>query len=433
MAEETVWPAEASWISGGDLGHACGLMLLVSNAWIHRRVETIDLLSTELARRQISVDFTVPEMFVEPLTLPNGRFLAPLGTLAKAPLRNFDLRDEGGKALPLVGAAQNSAVATSALLGAVNDALTDAGLGPASQRLTADLTRIAAAPADEAAAALNCLLGAAEGGDAEAIAVFDDPLAETLLSLLSANFVLLAMLDHLDQRRILKYGYDEPLSDQRPFILRLQQGLGLVPLSFEVDAPAASASLSYHAEIVIPEELRLSWAVLVDADTGRALGPGDADADRGAIHASDVSLLAQPQLLIALGAERPGFLTVAVCVSVVTSAALWVGAVVLPPDPNSAGPSITILLAVSALFAGAVVRSGEHRLVSALFAPARFMLAVVALAGLASAAVLALKAPAHTIDTFWTWSAIITAVLAVLLVVAWWSARGRRVHPPDSD
>lgn len=65
--------------------------------WINRRVETIEVLSHEQTRRQVSVDFTLSSDQRDALTTGEG-VLVPISALAKRRRRNFDLRDEAGHA-----------------------------------------------------------------------------------------------------------------------------------------------------------------------------------------------------------------------------------------------------------------------------------------------------------------------------------------------
>ena len=45
-------------------------------------------------RRQVSVDFTLPEPLLDELRIgPDGPWCVPLAILEKRPLRNFDLRE----------------------------------------------------------------------------------------------------------------------------------------------------------------------------------------------------------------------------------------------------------------------------------------------------------------------------------------------------
>ncbi|MDA0179733.1 hypothetical protein OJ997_05470 [Solirubrobacter phytolaccae] len=433
MTEEIIEAAEDNEPDDAFAGLAAGLLVVSDANWVHRRVETIDILSTELSRRTVSVDFTVPPTLRSPLQVAKGEVLVPIATLEKAPLRHFDLRDERGGVVPCLEQRANGEIATHALVELATLALEDAEMPSPGDRLRADLRTIATARRSPAEAALSGLYQAADSGDPECSLVLADEIFALLLSILATDFILFAVVESAERRRVLKYGYDEPLADQRSQRLRLVQGLGLAPLAFQIDVPVAAGCRSYHAEVVIPEELRLSYAELVDGRSGEALADGDIDSDRGALHAPDVDVLAQPELLVAIGAERAGFITVAACVTGAITLALWAGATLLPPDPTQAAPSVAILFASSALVSGALTQRGEHRLVSAFFAPLRGLLGLAALVALVAASVLALGASACVVDIVWSSAAGVASLLSALFAVAWWKARGRQVSRAEND
>src|SRR4051794_17742455 len=92
-------------------------LLLAEETWVHRRVETIHMLSTQVLRRSVSVDFTIPGGSRRSLKVrDSGQTLVPLATLAKRPLRNFDLRDESGASVPVLSRDHNGPLAHSALM-----------------------------------------------------------------------------------------------------------------------------------------------------------------------------------------------------------------------------------------------------------------------------------------------------------------------------
>jgi hypothetical protein len=363
------WPEKAYGEAAKDVGRTCGVMLLTEERWVHRRVETIDLLSTELVRRTTSVDFTVPAPLRPLLVVAGSQPVVPIATLSKSPLRNFDLRDEGGRAIPVLGRDQNGDVAHNALLAAAESAVKRAGRGPLAARTIADLRAVAIGDPDEAEATASAMVRAGDEGDEEMKVLFADDRTVFLLSVLAYNYVLLAALADLGVRRVLKFGYDEPLEDSRALLQRLSQGLGATSLTFSIDVPGAGRATSYHAEIVIPEELRIEEAVLYDLDDLSVYGSPDVNADRGALYTSHLDASARPALFIRLRAERSGLPTMAFSVGLVTASLLGLGAIIFEPDPQTAGPPVSVLLAASALFAGAVAQRSEHNLVKRFFVP----------------------------------------------------------------
>ena len=84
-----------------------------------------------------------------------------------------------------------------------------------------------------------------------------------------------------------------------------------------------------------------------------------------------------------------------------TALLLLIGAAVGDLGSPTAGSSVALLLAGSVLFATAVARSGEHRLVRGIFAGPRWLLSIVAVAALAAAASVAFGAEDGVRDVIW--------------------------------
>ena len=113
-----------------DLGLALAHMLGQPQEWVSRRVDRLSVVGYARTRREVSVDFTLP---AHPgLVGPGGSRLVPLALVAKQVIVDFDLRDDTGRALPLLGTEDNGRAAWSLLCQtalAVVDALPD-GLRP---------------------------------------------------------------------------------------------------------------------------------------------------------------------------------------------------------------------------------------------------------------------------------------------------------------
>jgi hypothetical protein len=400
--------------------HVFGL-LLAEETWVHRRVEAIDMLSTQFLRRSVSVDFTIPEGIRDALAIaPTKQTLVPLATLAKRPLRNFDLRDEDGTAVPVLGRDHNGPLAHSTLLGVVRRALDDAGFGTPSQRLVGDLRRVAVGDGEEAERAISRMVEAAQiGGSRECQVVLNDDAALFLLADLAGNYVLVALCDDVNVRRVLKFSYEEPLETAKPGIL---ERLGWRPLLVGIDVPGASRGASYHAEIVVPEELRFETSFLYDMDNDEVYAE-DEEADRAALHAARVPLGARTALLFGLRAERTGFPVMGCTIAWITGLLLLAGATVGELDPERADSAATVLLAASAVFAGVIARSGEHRMVQALFAGPRLLLLVTALSALCAAGALAFGLSSCAVDIIWWITAVMSLTAAAMLTITLLAAR----------
>ena len=90
---------------------------------MHRRVETLDVISAEVVRRQVSVDFALPGPLRAALSVGEGQCVVPLAVLGKQILRHFDLRDAAEEAVPVVARDHTALLAGAALLAQAADAV----------------------------------------------------------------------------------------------------------------------------------------------------------------------------------------------------------------------------------------------------------------------------------------------------------------------
>lgn len=407
------FPADLYRGAADRVGWGCAALLFVENAWVHRRVERIEILSAQLVRRSVSVDFTVPPRAAELLQLEEGgQSLIPIATLSKRPLRNFDLRDEGGSSVAVVGKDHNGLVAHAALLAHAEFALADTENPEPSQRLVKALEAVATEPPIVALEEIERLVKRAQAGDDESRLILDHPAVQVLVRDLAKNYILLAVLDDVRGRRILKYSYEEPLMLAPS---GTHERLGWFPISVDIDVPAAAGPASYHAEVVVPEEVRILETVLLDEEYGFLAEDGESD--RAALHAPDVPSEARPQLVFLLGLERAGLPLLGAAVVMLTALQLLMGAVFIDPGAlRGAAPAISVLLAGSAFFAAVLARSGEHRLVQSLFAGPRVLLAAVAVCAVVAGSVLAYGASPDVVRTIWEAAALAAAVATGMLI-----------------
>jgi hypothetical protein len=141
------------------------MLSLVSRwpSWVHRRVESISLEDPETIRRRVSVDFTLFSDLPPLITTGDGDplFFVPLTLLRKQPLVDFDLRDEEGRALPLLTREWNGSLAAATLgvlsEGIASPAITEAYGSKLPSVVEKDLWAIATAPPEEARAVCRSL------------------------------------------------------------------------------------------------------------------------------------------------------------------------------------------------------------------------------------------------------------------------------------
>jgi hypothetical protein len=412
------WPGEEIEQRASDIAVAADVLLRRQAAWRHRRVETLTVLSHEQVRRQVSIDFTVPEDYRELLRLSDaGEHAVPLAVLDKRPLVHFDLRDEEQRSLPLLTADQNRAIGRELLYqlldgdlaaGDADDEAVTLAAGPLIEAVLADDAR----RLDERIAALE--------GDHDL-----EPLTEfrAMAELLSRNFILWAVVPGVERRRVVKFAFDELFTQQRD-------------LNAFYDTPGCTEAGSYHVEVEVPSDLRARTTTLFDNATGLVLASGERDADRPALYfsADPAQSFASPGLAVAYGAERWRFLGPAAIVATV------IALLVVPPwlfaDLQSlagrAGPAIGLVLSTSAVFSALVLRTDEHPMLRLMLVPYRLCLVACTVAVLFAAASLGFQADKWVIVATWAVAAVVSAVSAGILIVAAVRAPSVRTRPaPD--
>ena len=298
------------------------------------------------------------------------------------------------------------------------------------------LSLIARSDLDAARTAMVELRGWAEHAPQIARILADDT-SGYFLATFAESYMLIGLIGEPHGRHILKYAYDEHLRldgrASRP--RRLARRLGWSPFVIDVAVPTAAHAASYHAEVVVPEELRLD-AWIVDTQTDELLSTDiERAVDRASLHAPRVALDAQPLLVTAISPERADLPTLAFATSAVTALLLLIGAAVGDFGSPTAGSSVALLLAGSVLFATTVARSGEHRLVRGIFAGPRWLLSIVAVAALAAAASVAFGANDGVRDVIWYSAGGLSLAACLSLAVGFSKAASltRRQMPSGAD
>lgn len=427
------WPDERYEQASESVALACLELLTDEPRWIHRRVETIDLLAQELVRRQVTVDFTLPVALIDDLRIgDDGPWCAPIAILQKRPLRNFDLR-EHDEWRSILGASSGGPIAAGVVTAAARLASAPT---PLDHDIVALLDRVARSDPRGALAAMVELRHHADHAD-QVATVLEDDTSAYFLTTFAESYMLIALLAEPGGRRILKYAYDEHLRfggrASRP--RRLARRLGWSPFVVDVAVPTAAHTASYHAEVVVPEELRLD-AWILDARTDELLSTDiERNVDRASLHAPRVGLDAEPLLVAAISPERADLPTLAFATSAVTTLLLLLGAALGDLGSPTAGSSVALLFAGSVLFATAVARSGEHRLVRGIFAGPRWLLSIVAVAALAAAASVAFGADDGLRDLVWYCAGTISLLACLSLAVGFFRAASltRRQHRSGAD
>jgi len=422
-----------------EAGFACAALIADPKSWINRRVETVEMLAQEETRRRVSVDFTLSAEQREALMTRHG-MVVPISVLNKGALRNFDLRDEQPHALPVLNRADNAELGLTALLSAALDVIPEPHSAALVDALTADLRQIVLSDEATAVEALEALVGAANEGDAMRRAMWEDPVCNSLLRTLASDYVLFAVLaPGGNDRRILKYGYGDEFWPEPPW-RRVRDRYAPAELwwrlchperaRFFIDCPAAWRATSFHMEIAVPEELRLSYAVLGrpsptdPLDMTEHLGPPDEFVNRAALYAATpIAPHDDVRAYVEIVSEREGGATRAAMTAIAVSALLWVGWL-SELDASAPGAAVSLLLAGGAVVSGFAATTGDHIIVNKILRGRRRTLTIVAVCALAASASLAMEIPDARPLEVWLVAAIICSMAALRL--GWSAIRAAR-------
>lgn len=437
------WPPEDIADMQDRAGLACFMMVALSEQWVHRRVETISILTGENTLRHTSVDFTVPRAMRSALEFPSvDQYVVPLAFLDKTPLRKFSLSCDN-RPVPQLTRTQNSALSKSVLRWAARYALDSSEIeDELENELASLLDDVVDSPPPVAFEAIDKLLGKAEEEGSQAAAIVETVESAVLVNTLADGYLMCGVLDTPYVRKVVKYEYEKALEPDdeagsaasprgiKSVLARIRNWIetlsGSVPL-FRLPVPSAWFGESFHCEVVVPEELRINLAVLTDfaSDSFDPIAT-DWNVDRASLYSAEIGALADPAVVLDIAAERSGFPTVAMTIGWFTSAILIAGTAV-ELQPKISGPAVSVLLATSSAYAGWMVRPGEHRLVQAIFRVPRFAMAAAAVAGIAGATSLAFGAEDCTRRSIWFAASVFAVVSALQLTAFWWrSAAGRR-------
>jgi hypothetical protein len=240
--------------------------------WVTRRNETFTFVDADTVRRRMSVDFTLPPT----KALSGGDIaLVPLMLLAKGDLRNLDVHNAAGEALPVLSTVQNATVSVLGLKGLL-ERLVEHLPAEHPDRLVDDgsLSAIACArpPYEDITGARKALdRQLRHAGDTR-------PRIEGFIGELERYFMLLVPLEYwAGERHVCKLSYDAAIQRQHASggarfytgANHLLSSFGLAGRVEFFDNLAVGLTESYHAEAVPPRDTYIAEAALAVRRPGK--------------------------------------------------------------------------------------------------------------------------------------------------------------------
>jgi hypothetical protein len=237
--------------------------------WITRRNETFTFLDADTVRRRMSVDFTMP---TGSTLSPGEMTLVPLMLLTKQDLRNLDVRNGAGEALPVLSTEQNGRAAVLGLTEVLERLVDHLPANHDDRIVDKQALReiVYARPPDKDVTAGHIVSGGALDRQLK-YAKEARPQIEGFIAELEHYFMLLVPLEYWPgHRQVCKLSYDAAIKPQHASLgarlytgaNRLLSSAGLVGRVEFFDNLAVGLAESYHAEAVPPRDTYIAEAAL---------------------------------------------------------------------------------------------------------------------------------------------------------------------------
>jgi hypothetical protein len=414
-------------LSGRDRRRALEVLALIIefSRWTHRRVESIETLDDRTCRRRVSLDVA----FGHDLRALAKERLTPLTMLRKEVLRNFDLRDEHGKPVPMLSKGENGPIAGDALTVVAEEILGN----PPSRYIRGRLQRMAVGEPAESRREIEGWERLAENPTYPDRKDWRKLLASEhfrdLAQALAANFVLIAgIAPPVDSRRLFKLSYEEPFGDeaddeQVAAWKRWLSRLGWRLRQIRIEVPAVNAAKSFHIEVAAPGDLEIDSAQLRSYPRGPVTAD-DTDIGgtrRAHLYVSDVRSGLRARAFVYVRHQRDSYLWSAFLTALLVLFLLAVGLSQLDEILGEGGDTQTaaaLLLIAPTLLAAYIARPDGHPLASKILLGVRLLVVATGLCAVVGAGVLAARFSTSTADGIWTVDLAIAGVVTLCLLAS---------------
>lgn len=377
-------------------------LMLGSQSWVHRRVDTFKLGAEGQTRRSVSLDLTLPKELAIPGS--KGKVLVPLALIAKGRLRDLDTT-EGGKSLPVLGQQENAKLACDLLHALAPEWLT--GSPDWAAECAIHIDALVNAPAADTADVqsfdvwLTSIQDEHRPSDDTQLTVFAG-----LARQMATHFLLIveANQEIIGARTILKYSHD--LND--PAASGSAQ-----TVSIYLEIADFGFAASQHIEIHVPVGLAIDSMYLIEVDPSDKPVDVDFDDSRrertiGHVALSPASRFSTGELRVDVVPARQGiyaFTSVAVPTVFLMAALAWLDKLdilqIVSPSFSIPSPSASLFLVGPAILLSWMARNPEHNLTGQLLARLRRMLMLTAVSLVLMAAAAAVPLAPLAWEVLW--------------------------------
>lgn len=363
-------------------------LMLDRVSWVVRRREAIEISDETSLRRQITVDFSLPELLPDETPLeefPDRGHCAPLLVLPKKPsnFMSFDLIDDKGNTMPLPARLENARISAATLQAMATRVL---GREPAeglSKQLN-DIARAKAAPGELLAEELLSS-PAARSGSGELRELATHPRFRWWLFTLSHSSIVMVPSGSPGSRTIIKLSFREPIFSEMSW----RTGLGWKPYTVLVDSSFIGAQ-SFHFEAQAPAGLRIDGAALA---SDRKTEWQEGMLRRAHLYLPNAEQGRAATAVLDLRVAGSGFVRDAWLASLLVTAAIGACLIWAPNIVRNSSSAPALLLLLPGLIATYLGRPDHHGLTQRLLAWTRRTLMFSALLAYATAARVALSGP----------------------------------------
>lgn len=459
LAGVTDWLAADSLVplTATACGQSGGYYFQNDPSWVVRHVETLEMQGLRSAERRLTIDLALP---LEPgaIVATEGElrlYCVPIARLSKErPTGFIDLRDEAGRALPLLTLQENARISSLALQSAVRGAIGLSSTSPLPEQATlaADGLPVARRPvADYWAVIFNAAVADLAGEHGAAV---PERLGQVVTQLVENSYLWTVISGRPGDRRILKLRYSIELD--RPNIpVRADMLVPFTDLALEVSVPegrilwgrtlAVSRALAaamlgwdsidltlpdpvmqdprtYHLQVDPPHGLRVD-RIELDPGVGDPMIAQDTIYVRkGHFYLMPARVERAVPLSISMRVVRRGFLNLSMLTATIICGALWAyhsSVKEITSSLDHGTSAAAVLLVTPALLVLFATRPSEHPLASMLLSGLRSVMFLCGLiAGAAAAAIAGVK-PTHSLATSLLLYAILASICAAVIAIAY--------------